>query len=237
MTEPTPDQLAEWRRLAEAATRGPWRYPVRGSSPATTKATAPGRPPARGADTGDVAAAVLSAVETIKETGGAVEIHGVRIERCDEYGVTETVRTADRLAARVAEVERERDEALRGLDAYISANAASMDRAKAAESEVAYLRLDRAELADQNEALRTRIDRSPDHAAELAALRERTPEPIRRVLDDHEPLTMPDAGWVCGGCEWEDPERELAPAGRDRHRAHVEAEIRTALEEAGEDRG
>lgn len=24
MTEPTPDQLAEWRRLAEAATEGPW---------------------------------------------------------------------------------------------------------------------------------------------------------------------------------------------------------------------
>lgn len=36
------------------------------------------------------AEALLSAVDTIKQTGGAVEIAGVRIEPCDTYGQTET---------------------------------------------------------------------------------------------------------------------------------------------------
>jgi hypothetical protein len=39
-----------------------------------------------------VAQAVFNAVKTIKKTGGAVEIHGVRIEPCDEFGATATTR-------------------------------------------------------------------------------------------------------------------------------------------------
>lgn len=39
-----------------------------------------------------MARALVSAVETIKATGGTVEIYGVRIEPCDEYGRTETDR-------------------------------------------------------------------------------------------------------------------------------------------------
>lgn len=40
----------------------------------------------------DLATAVLDAVETIKRTGGAVEIHGVRIEPCNDRGETATAR-------------------------------------------------------------------------------------------------------------------------------------------------
>lgn len=40
----------------------------------------------------DRALAILSAAETIKKTGGAVEIAGVRIEPCDERGETLTLK-------------------------------------------------------------------------------------------------------------------------------------------------
>ncbi len=41
--------------------------------------------------------ALLNAVETIKKTGGAVQIAGVRIEPCDTYGKTDTTRAVDAL--------------------------------------------------------------------------------------------------------------------------------------------
>ncbi|MFD4992849.1 hypothetical protein ACFWH7_04500 [Cellulosimicrobium cellulans] len=62
---------------------------------------------ARGGDgRAERAEAVLSAVEAIKETGGAVEVAGVRIEPCDAYGVTATTRERDELAATIARVRR-----------------------------------------------------------------------------------------------------------------------------------
>lgn len=44
----------------------------------------------------DEARAVYAAAMTVKETGGAVEIAGVRIEPCDTYGQTDTTRAAAR---------------------------------------------------------------------------------------------------------------------------------------------
>jgi len=86
----------------------------------------------------DAARAMLNAANTIKATGGAVEIGGVRMEPCDEYGSTVTtaraesaeaevgtlrdtlarrtdshtqlVRENEALRAKVAEVEAKRDE-------------------------------------------------------------------------------------------------------------------------------
>lgn len=46
--------------------------------------------------------ALLSAVETLKATSGAVEIAGVRIEACDEYGRTATTDRCDALEAKHA---------------------------------------------------------------------------------------------------------------------------------------
>ena len=43
----------------------------------------------------DAARAMLNAANTIKATGGAVEIGGVRIEPCDEYGSTVTTARAE----------------------------------------------------------------------------------------------------------------------------------------------
>lgn len=45
-----------------------------------------------------LAASLLSAVEAIKASGGAVQIAGVRIEPCDTTGATETTRHRDHLA-------------------------------------------------------------------------------------------------------------------------------------------
>lgn len=59
-----------------------------------------------GDDRAGRAEAVLSAVEAIKETGGAVEVAGVRIEPCDAFGVTATTRERDELAATIARVRR-----------------------------------------------------------------------------------------------------------------------------------
>lgn len=60
----------------------------------------------------DAARAMLNAANTIKATGGAVEIGGVRIEPCDEYGSTVTTARAESaeaevgtLRAKVAEAE------------------------------------------------------------------------------------------------------------------------------------
>ena len=60
----------------------------------------------------DAARAMLNAANTIKATGGAVEIGGVRIEPCDEYGSTVTTARAEAaeaevvtLRARLAEAE------------------------------------------------------------------------------------------------------------------------------------
>ena len=65
----------------------------------------------------DAARAMLNAANTIKATGGAVEIGGVRIEPCDEYGSTVTTARAESaeaevgtLRAKVAAVEAKRDE-------------------------------------------------------------------------------------------------------------------------------
>ncbi|WP_293785008.1 hypothetical protein [uncultured Aeromicrobium sp.] len=57
---------------------------------------------------------ILAVIETVKRTGGAVEVRGVRIEPCDERGQTDTTRRAD-LAARDlydagTEIEALRDE-------------------------------------------------------------------------------------------------------------------------------
>lgn len=52
------------------------------------------------------ARAIFEAVNTIKETGGAVEIAGVRIEPCDEYGATETTRRADQAGEAIQRVQR-----------------------------------------------------------------------------------------------------------------------------------
>lgn len=52
-------------------------------------------------DTIDRALSMLAAAETIKKTGGAVEIAGVRIEPCDERGETLTLKAfADAAEAR-----------------------------------------------------------------------------------------------------------------------------------------
>jgi len=65
----------------------------------------------------DAARAMLNAANTIKATGGAVEIGGVRIEPCDEYGSTVTTARAEAaeaevvtLRARLAAVESLADE-------------------------------------------------------------------------------------------------------------------------------
>lgn len=55
---------------------------------------------------------LYDAVTTIKETGGAVEIHGVRIEPCDTYGQTETTRALDRAADRAETTTVTTDEAV-----------------------------------------------------------------------------------------------------------------------------
>jgi len=49
----------------------------------------------------DAARAMLNAANTIKATGGAVEIGGVRIEPCDEYGSTVTTARAESAEAEV----------------------------------------------------------------------------------------------------------------------------------------
>lgn len=55
------------------------------------------------------AKALLSAVDTIKKTGGAVEINGVRIEPCDTYGQTDTTREVEALRRHVASMVRARE--------------------------------------------------------------------------------------------------------------------------------
>ncbi|NCL73760.1 hypothetical protein [Rhodococcus sp. YH1] len=62
--------------------------------------------------------ALLNAVETIKKTGGAVQIGGVRIEPCDTYGKTDTTRAVDALldqaeadAQTIDRIIRDRDKA------------------------------------------------------------------------------------------------------------------------------
>lgn len=51
----------------------------------------------------EIDSAIASAARTIKETpGSAVEIAGVRIEACDEYGRTSTTRRAERAEAALA---------------------------------------------------------------------------------------------------------------------------------------
>lgn len=49
------------------------------------------------------AAALLQAVETLKATGGAVELNGVRIEPCDERGQTSTTRALEAVAREARE--------------------------------------------------------------------------------------------------------------------------------------
>jgi hypothetical protein len=41
------------------------------------------------------AGGIFATIEALKKTGGAVEVNGVRIEPCDEYGKTDTTRRAE----------------------------------------------------------------------------------------------------------------------------------------------
>ena len=61
------------------------------------------------------ARAMLNAANTIKATGGAVEIGGVRIEPCDEYGSTVTTARAESAEAEVGTL---RDTLARRTDSH-----------------------------------------------------------------------------------------------------------------------
>lgn len=63
----------------------------------------------------DAARAMLNAANTIKATGGAVEIGGVRIEPCDEYGSTVTTARAESAEAEVGTL---RDTLARRTDSH-----------------------------------------------------------------------------------------------------------------------
>lgn len=63
----------------------------------------------------DAARAMLNAANTIKATGGAVEIGGVRIEPCDEYGSTVTTARAESAEAEVVTL---RDTLARRTDSH-----------------------------------------------------------------------------------------------------------------------
>ena len=62
----------------------------------------------------DGARAMLNAANTIKATGGAVEIGGVRIEPCDEYGSTVTTARAEAAEAEVRRLTEESERLKRG---------------------------------------------------------------------------------------------------------------------------
>jgi len=63
----------------------------------------------------DAARAMLNAANTIKATGGAVEIGGVRMEPCDEYGSTVTTARAESAEAEVGTL---RDTLARRTDSH-----------------------------------------------------------------------------------------------------------------------
>ncbi|MGV9744610.1 hypothetical protein ACWDTG_06810 [Rhodococcus zopfii] len=60
------------------------------------------------------AATFETIVETLKLTGGAVEIGGVRIELCDEYGATDTTKRAAKAADAIDSI-REYAQLLRAM--------------------------------------------------------------------------------------------------------------------------
>lgn len=55
-------------------------------------------------DRAGIGQALFDAAETVKATGGAVEIHGVRMEACDEYGRTESMKDRAGLTVEVLPV-------------------------------------------------------------------------------------------------------------------------------------
>ena len=61
------------------------------------------------ADLIDQAIAIWSAVNTIKQTGGSVQIAGVRIEPCDGHGRTATTRIVDELTEQIKFLETMND--------------------------------------------------------------------------------------------------------------------------------
>jgi len=67
----------------------------------------------------DSATAIESAATTVKATGGAVEIAGVRIEPCDTYGATDTTRALDAARSR-ADAAEARLAGVKALDAEAS---------------------------------------------------------------------------------------------------------------------
>ena len=70
----------------------------------------------------DAARAMLNAANTIKATGGAVEIGGVRIEPCDEYGSTVTTARAEAAEAEVVTLRAK----VAAVEAHASRLAASL---------------------------------------------------------------------------------------------------------------
>jgi hypothetical protein len=63
--------------------------PIESLAPEDRAAELMARAPGWIGDDFEQARAIFNAVRTIKETGGAVEIAGVKIQPCDEYGLTE----------------------------------------------------------------------------------------------------------------------------------------------------
>ena len=77
-------------------------------------------------------AAIGRAADAIRGTGSAVEIGGVRIEECDEFGATVTTRERDRA---VRELERVADERDQYREALVEANR-QLDVARTARREL-----------------------------------------------------------------------------------------------------
>lgn len=84
-------------QVAERATTGE----LEDDFPCCAQGDGHGEParPTGGIDEASIARNMYAAAETVKETGGAVEINGVRMEACDEYGRTDTTRAADEARA------------------------------------------------------------------------------------------------------------------------------------------
>ena len=89
----------------------------------------------------DAARAMLNAANTIKATGGAVEIGGVRIEPCDEYGSTVTTARAESAEAEVGTL---RDTLARRTDSHTQLVRENETlRAKVAAVEALHVRVER----------------------------------------------------------------------------------------------
>ena len=145
----------------------------------------------------DAARAMLNAANTIKATGGAVEIGGVRIEPCDEYGSTVTTARAESAEAEVGTL---RDTLARRTDSHT-------------------------QLVRENEALRAKVaevEAKRDEFADLLARALPAVAALARVeaLDDGNPdhadtcgsMLTPGAGYPCS-CWQADLRAALATTG------------------------